>query len=555
MLLSLSIRDFILVRRLDIAFASGFGVLTGETGAGKSILLGALNLALGGRSEGDLIRQGAERAEINAEFSCLDESLAAIWLREQDLIGDPGLCLVRRVVEAGGRSRAQINGISVTQAQLKALGECLIDIHGQHAHYSLLKPARQMEILDEALGLTTNAEALAVAWRTWKTAEQRLLDASRQGETLAQVLVQWQWVADDLQRLALQPDEWAQIQVEHSRLAHAADLLAGTQAVATELAGDDAATLTRLSGARQRLVGLAEIDPQLAETQALIDSAMAELEDAARSLNRYAERIEIDPQALNQTEARMADISATARRHQVAVEALPELLETAQLRLAEAQAGADLQALQQAATEAEKHWQTQADALSAARAQGAGPLAAAVTAVMQELAMAGGRLEIAVERATAGPQGQDAVTFQVSPHAGQGLKSLAQTASGGELSRIGLALQTVLAADKGCDTLVFDEVDAGIGGRVASVLGKKLAELGRDRGRTRQVICVTHLAQVAAAADYQFAVSKTMEAGQAVTVVHRLDADARIDEIARMLGGLEMTATTREHAAELIRKA
>jgi len=551
MLLSLTIRDFVLVHRLDLAFASGFGVLTGETGAGKSILLGALNLALGGRAEGDLIRQGAERAEIAAEFSFPEEGPAALWLRAQDLVGDPGVCLVRRVVETGGRSRAQINGVSVTQAQLKALGEFLIDIHGQHAHYSLLKPARQMEILDEALSLMADAAALAVTWRTWKAAEHGLAEATRQGESLAQVLAQWQWVADDLQRLGLQPEEWAQIQVEYSRLAHAADLLAGSQAVATELAGDEMATLTRLSGVRQRLVSLVEIDPQLAETQALIDSARAELEEAARSLNRYAERIEIDPQALSQIEARMADISATARRHQVAVDALPELCVTAQQRLAEARASADLQALQQAANEAERQWQRAADALSTARAHGAAPLAGAVTAVMQELAMAGGRLEIVVERGPAGPQGQDSVTFQVAPHAGQGLKPLAQTASGGELSRIGLALQTVLAADKGSDTLVFDEVDAGIGGRVASVLGQKLAALGRGR----QVICVTHLPQVAAAADYQFAVSKTLEAGQATTVVQRLNADARIDEIARMLGGLEITETTRQHASELIGKA
>jgi DNA repair protein RecN (Recombination protein N) len=551
MLLSLTIRDFVLVHRLDLAFASGFGVLTGETGAGKSILLGALNLALGGRAEGDLIRQGAERAEIAAEFSFPDEGPAALWLRAQDLAGDPGVCLVRRVVETGGRSRAQINGVSVTQAQLKALGEFLIDIHGQHAHYSLLKPARQMEILDEALGLAADAAALAVTWRTWKAAEHSLAEATRQGETLAQVLAQWQWVADDLQRLALPAEEWAQIQVEHSRLAHAADLLAGSQAVATELAGDEMATLTRLSGVRQRLVSLVEIDPQLAETQALLDSATAELEEAARSLNRYAERIEIDPQALSQIETRMADISATARRHQVAVDALPELFVTAQQRLAEAQASADLQALQLAANEAGRQWQRAADALSTARAHGAAPLAGAVTAVMQELAMAGGRLEIVVERGLAGPQGQDSVTFQVAPHAGQGLKPLAQTASGGELSRIGLALQTVLAADKGSDTLVFDEVDAGIGGRVASVLGQKLAALGRGR----QVICVTHLPQVAAAADYQFAVSKKLEAGQATTVVQPLSAAARIDEIARMLGGLEITETTRQHASELIGKA
>lgn len=551
MLLSLSIRDFVLVHRLDLVFSSGFGVLTGETGAGKSILLGALSLALGGRAEGDLIRQGSERAEIVAEFSCPDGSPAALWLQAQDLVGDPGLCLLRRIVESGGRSRAQINGVSVTQAQLKALGEYLIDIHGQHAHYSLLKPARQMEILDEALGLTAETAALAVTWRAWKSAEHRLAEAARQGETLAQAMTQWQWVADDLRRLALQADEWTQIQVEHGRLAHAADLLSGTQAVATELAGDESAMLSRLGGARQRLAGLAEIDPQIAEMQALIDSAMVELEEAARGLNRYAERIEIDPQAINQIEARMADISATARRHQVPVDALPELLATAQQRLAEAQASADLQALQQAVVEAERQWQIQADRLSLARAQGAVPLAEAVTAVMQELAMVGGRLEIVVERGPAGAQGQDSVTFQVAPHAGQGLKPLAQTASGGELSRIGLALQTVLAADKGSDTLIFDEVDAGIGGRVASVLGQKLAALGRGR----QVICVTHLPQVAAAADYQFAVSKTVEAGQATTEVHRLDADARIDEIARMLGGLEMTATTRQHAAELIRKA
>ncbi len=550
MLLSLSIRDFVLVHRLDLAFSSGFGVLTGETGAGKSILLGALNLALGGRAEGDLIRQGAERAEISAEFSCPDESPAARWLQAQDLVGDPGLCLVRRTVEAGARSRAQINGIGVTQAQLKALGEYLIDIHGQHAHYSLLKPARQLEILDEALGLAAEAASLAALWREWKTAEARLAEATRQGEGLAQVLAQWQWVADDLQRLNLQPDEWAQIQVEHSRLAHAADLLAGTQEVAAALAGDEGSTLTRLSGARGRLAGLVEIDPDLAESQTLIDSAMAELEEAARGLNRYAERVDIDPQALIQVEARMTEINATARRHQVTVDVLPELFVQAQQRLAEAQAGADLQSLQKAVTEVAGQWQGQADRLSEARAQGAAPLAVAVTAVMQELAMAGGRMEIVVERGAAGPQGQDSVSFQVAPHAGQGLKPLAQTASGGELSRIGLALQTILAEDKGSDTLVFDEVDAGIGGRVASVLGQKLAALGRNR----QVICVTHLPQVAAAADYQFAVSKTVEAGQAATVVNRLDAEGRIDEIARMLGGLEMTATTREHAAEMIRK-
>jgi DNA repair protein RecN (Recombination protein N) len=548
MLLSLAIRDFVLVRQLELSFAPGFSVLTGETGAGKSILLGALGLALGGRAEGDSVRTGAERSEIAVEFGFAEDSAAAAWLLEHDLPGDPGVCLLRRTVEAGGRSRAQINGVTVTLAQLKALGECLIDIHGQHAHYSLLKPARQLALLDDALGQMGQMVALAMAWRGWRAAEQTLLEAETQGAALAQALAQWQWVADDLGRLALQVGEWATLNTEHGRLAHAAELASGTGTIAAEVSGEDAAVLSQVVNARQRLAALSELDPALAEPLALFDSAVAELDEAARYLTRYAAQAELDPQALAQAETRLADITTAARRHQVSVDALPAYRDTARGHLDAALRSADIDGLRAAATAAGALWQTQADAVSAARRAGALPLAQRVTETMQGLAMAGGSFAIEITPSAPSAQGQDTVNFMVAPHAGQGLKPLAQTASGGELSRIGLALQTVVSAQSGAETLIFDEIDAGIGGRVAGVVGQQLEVLGR----TRQIICVTHLPQVAAAAAQQFAVTKRVLDGQAVSEVRRLNAAERVEEIARMLGGLEMTAATRAHAAELL---
>lgn len=548
MLLSLTIRDFVLVRQLTLEFAPGFSVLTGETGAGKSILLGALGLALGGRAEGDLVRSGAERADISVEFGFAEDSAAAAWLQGQDLMGDPGVCLVRRTVETGGRSRSQINGVTVTLAQLKALGECLLDIHGQHAHYSLLKPARQLALLDDALGLTGQVAALAVAWRHWRAAEQTLAEAEVQGVALAQVLAQWQWVADDLGSLGLRVGEWVTLNTEHSRLAHAAELVSGTEGIAAALSGEDAALLPQMVNQRQRLAALSALDPALAEPLALLDSVVAELDEAARILMRYAAQAEMDPQALAQAETRLADITAAARRHHVSVEALPAYLDTAREHLDAALRLADLDALRAAARAAEGQFQTLADAVSAARRTGAIPLAQRVTEAMQELAMAGGAFAIEITANAPSAQGQETVNFMVAPHAGQDLKPLAQTASGGELSRIGLALQTILSTQSSAETLIFDEIDAGIGGRVAGVVGQQLRVLGE----TRQIICVTHLPQVAAAAAQQFAVNKRVLDGQAVSEVRSLNAVERVDEIARMLGGLEITTATRAHAAELL---
>lgn len=546
MLISLVIRDFILARQIDLELAPGFSVLTGETGAGKSILLGALGLVLGERADATLVRHGAARAEITAEFSFPEQGIVTDWLRENDLEGDPGLCVLRRVIESEGRARAQINGRSATQAQLRILADWLVDVHGQHAHYALLKSARHLEWLDAALAI--EYALCAKAWRHWQQAEQRLEVARASADSAAQAVVQWQWVCDDLRQLALGEDEWNTVQAEHTRLSHAAELLAGAAIAAAQLDGEDDALLGRLATLRHALATHAELDGNLNEWLTLIDSAESELQEAARGLQRYAERAEHDPGQLALLDVRLAEISAAARRHRVRPEDLSALAVEAQKHLAEAEMGADLAALETEVKKAQSIWQREADALTQQRLAGAPKLAQAVTEAMQTLSMEGGRF--AIDIAAAGPSatGQDQVEFKVAPHAGQALKPLAETASGGELSRVGLALQTVSSSRSGAPTLIFDEVDSGIGGRVAAVVGANLAKLGQSH----QVLCVTHLPQVAAAATGHWVVEKTLQDGAAISRVKPVTGAARIEELARMLGGAEMTETTRKHATELL---
>ncbi|MDD5363865.1 MAG: DNA repair protein RecN [Gallionellaceae bacterium] len=546
MLLGLSIRDFVLVDRLDLEFAPGFSVLTGETGAGKSILLDALQLALGERAESGVVREGGERAEVTASFA-VTPALAA-WLAENDLEGDDDTCLLRRVVEAGGRSRAFVNGRPVTLGQLKEAGEFLVDIHGQHAHYSLLRPGVQRQILDQYAEATGLAVRVADAHRHWRSLEKSCREAEAHAAEAADERERLHWQIDELAALAFGADEWGPLQDGHRRLAHAAELLQGAQQVVAMIDDEGQGVTGQLRAAHGRLLALAGIDVSLNDAVAMLDNALIQAEEAARELNHYAERVDLDPDALNQAEARMAQVSDAARKFRVRPEELPGLLDEARARLAELERLADPVGLRKTAAAARAAYLKLAEELSAKRGKAAARLAKAVTEAMQRLSMQGGRFEAALESCEPEAAGLEAVEFQVAPHAGQGLKPLAKTASGGELSRIGLALQTILSENAGAPVLIFDEVDSGIGGGVAEIVGHMLAELGRRH----QVLCVTHLPQVAAGAAGHFRVSKEAVAGHALSRVAALGRDERVEEVARMLGGVKITETTRRHAEEML---
>lgn len=548
MLLSLAIADFVLVDRLNLDFEAGFAALTGETGAGKSILLGALSLVLGERADAGVVREGAARAEVSAEFAADRVPGLAAWLTENDLAGDEGVLLLRRVVEANGRSRAFVNGRPATAQQLKEAGEFLVDIHGQHAHYSLLKAAEQRRLLDEYAGGAELAGSVAACFRAWRDASARRQAAESQAGELDAERERLAWTEQELAALDFSIEGWQALQDEHRRLSHAADLVAGAQAAAEVLDGDETGVLDRLRALRSSLGDLAAIDPDLAEPLALLENAAETLHEAERELARYADRVDLDPEALNQAELRLAAVQSIARKFRLKPEEIPAHLSDTRTRLEELGAAADLAALSRAESEAEAAYRRAAEALSQRRAKAAAKLAKAVSAAMQQLAMQGGRFEAGLVPGDPAPHGLEDVEFRVSPHSGQGVKPLARTASGGELSRVGLALQTVLSGVSGAATLVFDEVDAGIGGGVAEIVGRLLAELGS----TRQVLCVTHLPQVAARAARHYRVSKATREGRAVSTVALLDQAARVDEVARMLGGVTITEATRAHAREML---
>jgi len=548
MLLTLSISDFVLVEQLSLEFGPGFAVLTGETGAGKSILLDALALVLGERADAGVVREGATRAEVAAEFASPADSGLADWLQENDLAGDDDVLLLRRVVEAGGRSRGFINGRPATAQQLKAAGEFLVDIHGQHAHYSLLKASEQRRLLDAFAGSGDLARETADTWRVWRDAAARRETAEGHAGELDAERERLSWIEQELAGLDFTLDGWQSLQEEHTRLAHAADLLGGAQSACDTLDADEAGVLHRLRVLRGSLADLAAIDAALNEPLGLLESATETLHEAARELSRYADRAELDPQALELAEQRIAAVQSTARKFRLRPEDIPEQLAETRAQLRQLGAATDLAALAKAEAAAESTYQRLAQSLSKQRRSAAARLDDAVSAAMQQLSMQGGRFEAALVAGNPAVYGLEDIEFRVSPHAGQSVKPLAKTASGGELSRIGLALQTVLSGTSGAPTLLFDEVDSGIGGGVAEIVGRLLAELGS----TRQVLCVTHLPQVAARAVRHYQVSKANRAGKAVSSVAVLGHGERVEEIARMLGGVKLTDATRAHAEEML---
>jgi len=549
MLRLLSIRNFVVVESLDLELDGGFSVLTGETGAGKSILLDALALLLGDRFELRQLRPGAERAELAAEFDIDGRPNISSWLADQGLAAEGSALLLRRTQDAQGKSRAWINGRPATLAQLKDAGEMLVDLHGQHAHQSLVTADAQRALVDAFGGFATLARATAAAWREWRAAiELRDAAAAAQEATLAEreALAARE---RELSALSVTAAEWTSLASAQSRLAHAAALLETAASGEDELTEGDGALARRLSSLLARLDAGAAHDPALKEVVALLEPARIQLVEAARELRAYRQKLDLDPAELARIEERQAAIHDAARKYRVRPEALPDLLVETEARLAALAQATDSESLAKRATETEAAWRRLANELTKKRRFAAHELATRVTHAMQELAMKGGRFEIAlVPLAAPTSHGCEQVEFRVASHPKQPQGPLAKVASGGELSRIALAIQVVTSEVGEVPTLVFDEVDAGIGGAVAATVGRLLQSLGTRR----QVMCVTHLPQVAAFADVHFRVTKRGDEASVRAEVETLANTARVEELARMLAGSAITTKTRAHAKELL---
>jgi DNA repair protein RecN (Recombination protein N) len=554
MITSLLIRDFAIIDELALEPGPGMTALTGETGAGKSILVDALGLVLGDRADSATVRAGAERAEISVGFELADDSDARAWLAEQAMeAGDD--CLLRRVVGSDGKSRAWINGTPTTLQNMKALGELLVDIHGQHAHQSLARRDVQRHILDEFADHPKPLSEVREGFREWRELQGRLTRASDNDEARIARRDLLRFQTGELKALELGDDEVARLDEEQRRLAHAGRLLEVAASVHQGLYADEQSVDTLLGSFHHRLDDVTRLDPALKEPLELIASAQIQLREAADSLRHYADRVELDSGRLAFVEQRLADVHDLARKHRVPPEALPELTQTLLDELAQLDSDdEDLDVLTQQARAAEVHYREAAAALTRSRRAAAKKLGKQVTAAMQGLGMEGGQFRVGLEsdpEMRPAAHGLDRIEFQVTANPGQPLQPLSKVASGGELSRISLAIQMIAARSLPIPTLIFDEVDAGIGGAVAEVVGRQLRALGEHR----QVLCVTHLAQVAAQAHHHLQVSKHKGKADTRTRIQVLDADSRVQEVARMLGGVEVTDQTVAHAREMVEKA
>ena len=554
MLSRLVIRDFVLVESLELDFQPGFGALTGETGAGKSLLIDALAFVLGERADAGLIRSGAQRAEVSAEFDVVSSPEFTDWFAEQEIVLDPGEgVLIRRVLEAAGRSRAFINGVPVTLQQVRTVGEWLLDIHGQHAHQSLLRADAQRQLLDDFGQLQKETLAVSEAWRAWSSACQ-LLDAAgkhsgeieARRETLTWQIKSLSEVAND------EPDwGWQAMGEEQSRLANASSLIEIVQGTVDTLGEGEEPLLSQLSRLAHRLQEGAGMDGRLQEPTDLLLAAQNELSEALTVLRRQLDRLDIDPARLAEVERRMGLMLDLARKHHVEPNALPVFYEALQNEAAQLADATDMAALEARVASAATAYGQAATRLTKGRQKAAKALGQGVSDAMQDLALGGGRCQIVLlpVDGVGSVHGNERIEFQVSGLAGSDWRPLSKVVSGGELSRISLAIQVVTSGCSAVPTLIFDEVDVGIGGGVAEVVGRLLAKLGERR----QVLCVTHLPQVAARAGWQWQVSKEKSGAAFCSRVSNLDDAARIEEIARMLGGVEITARTRAHAAEMLR--
>ncbi|WP_353427191.1 DNA repair protein RecN [Polynucleobacter sp. MWH-UH19D] len=553
MLQTISLRDFVIVDQLELDFASGFTVLTGETGAGKSILLDALGLVLGERADSSQIREGSNRAEISATFRIEAELIQSFgkWLDEQGLPDeDEGqTLLLKRIVESNGRSRAFINGSVATLTQLREAGDQLVDIHGQHAHQLLLKSGAQRELLDRHAGLLPLASNVAQAFKILSDSRRRLAQAENAGQDIERERERLEWQLEELTELSPQEGEWAQIQLEHARLANGAKLIGGCQEAIEILSDADNSLESSLSKVCGNIGALAEHDAALKDVSDSLESAHIQLDEAIHGLNRYLQKIDLDPARLEQVEERMQALHGAAKKYRADVDALPQLLLETADRLEALTASQNIEALREKVKQEEASYLKLAKQLSEHRSKAANDLGNQITNAMQDLSMAGGRLEITLNPLQeGGSHGLEQVEFLVAGHAGSTPRSLAKVASGGELARISLAISVITSKASFTPTLIFDEVDAGIGGAVAETVGKLLHQLGQSH----QILCVTHLPQVAAQGNHHLKVSKSQAGDKTVSQVQTLGRSERVEEVARMLGGATITDTTRRHARELL---
>ena len=553
MLQTLTLRDFVIVDQLELDFSGGFTVLTGETGAGKSILLDALGLVLGERADSSQIREGSNRAEISALFRIDSQQVEHFnqWLDDQGFpTEDAGQSLLlKRTVESNGRSRAFINGSVATLVQLREAGDQLVDIHGQHAHQLLLKGGAQRELLDRHAGLLPTAVEVAQAFKILSDSRRRLAQAENAGQDIERERERLEWQLEELTELSPQEGEWDRIQVEHARLANGAKIISGCQEAIDVLSDSDSSVESALSKASSNMSALAQHDAALAEVSQSLESAQIQIDEAVHSLNRYLQKLDLDPERLGQVEERMQALHTAARKYRTEANTLPHLLLETTDRLEALTASQNIEVLREKVKQEESAYLKLAKQLSQKRSKAALDLGKLVTAAMQDLSMAGGQLEIAlIPLSEGGSNGLEQIDFLVAGHAGSTPRSLAKVASGGELARISLAISVITSKASFTPTLIFDEVDAGIGGSVAETVGKLLRQLGESH----QILCVTHLPQVAAQGNHHLKVSKSQIGEKTLSQVSPLARADRVEEVARMLGGATITDTTRRHARELL---
>ena len=555
----ISLRDFVIVRELDLNLSSGFSVLTGETGAGKSILIDALQLALGERADSSVVREGATRCEVSAEFDCPSPAHAVL---EEAGFEVSDTLLLRRSVDTQGKSRAWVNGSQATATQLRALGEMLLDIHGQHAWQSLTRPDAVRGLLDAYAGLST--DALKTAWQAWRQTQQAVQTARNAQDSLSREQERLAWQIGELDKLAPALDEWDDLNAQHTRLSHAQALIDAGQSAIGSLDGDESSRLGSAKGAKgatgalgllsqaiAQLQDQAHVEPEFQSIAEVLQSSLAQAEDAAHSLQSYLRKTDLDPDRLNELDQRMSQWLSLARRYKRPPEELATLLSGWKQELNALEAASDLEGLEAQEKAASQAYQTEAKKLSQLRKKAAPKLAQAVTQAMQNLGMQGGRFEVALlSLDQAAQHGLEDIQFLVAGHAGSTPRPVGKVASGGELSRIALAIAVTTSELGEAGTLIFDEVDSGVGGAVAETVGRLMKQLGVHR----QVLAVTHLPQVASCADHHLLVSKSSSKEGVSSSVTPIAGEQRVTEIARMLGGEKLSATTLAHAREMLTK-
>jgi DNA repair protein RecN (Recombination protein N) len=541
---AMGLRDFVIVRSLDLEFSSGLSVLTGETGAGKSILIDALQLALGARAEASVVREGATRCEISAEFDT--SAPVQQWLSEAGFDASDSL-LLKRTIDAQGKSRAWINGSAATATQLREVGDCLVDIHGQHAWQSLTRTDAVRGLLDAYSGIDT--KALAVLWQEWRASQLALEQAKLAQSNLVQERERLEWQISELEKLNPLPDEWETLNADHTRLSHAQTLLDAAQHALRELDTDDQGALAQLAKAQNLLADQAAVEPEFQNLADVLASSLAQTSDAAHSLQAWLRRTDLDPQRLQSLDERMGLWMSLARRYKRQPAELAALIQSWRHELKRLELASDLAALEKALALAGQAYQAEARRISQMRQRGAPKLAKAITQAMQGLGMQGGSFEVTLNKL---PQGQSSgleeVVFLVAGHAGSTPRPVGKVASGGELSRIALAIAVTTSALGQAQTLIFDEVDSGVGGAVAETVGRLMQQLGADR----QVLAVTHLPQVAACAHHHWVVTKRSDKSGSFSQLQAVTDNDRVQEIARMLGGDKRSATSLAHAQEML---